>query len=402
MLHFASFGAFCAVFRGAKTPMQSPGGLMWNGKDKPYHHYPCRQTVPRKSVWWQTTGYQPKQLYEYSELRDFAAVATPATTHGRRVHHRRSPTAMQRRLENKQERFSARQVVHEEPHSQDKAEELMKAILNLKNEVNGVLDLANKNLKASQESLCTMQNSLDDCFKMPGATEAPSAADAAPGRAVVANAPGQAVVAGATAPPDAFGQPEGVAAVASQTDGCGERSAEAREDARNRRQLTVRRPGGAIYFEIGSGAENEEQREVALDAGCAAVAAPALDPNHKPLFENRPLPGPGWVRVRDAFHFREPIAGDSVVIFSPDPCADERTGTLVQRNTSSWMKDCDDGCMGDVLVADGAQDWWGKETGWHEKEFVILFHPESAPRYASECAALVESAGQGQFLLPQE
>mmetsp|Transcript_125133 Transcript_125133/g.335862 ORF Transcript_125133/g.335862 Transcript_125133/m.335862 type:complete len:174 (+) Transcript_125133:783-1304(+) len=160
--------------------MQSPGGLMWNGKDQSYHHYSCRQTVPRRSVWWQTIGYQPKQLYEYSELRDFAAVATPATTHGRRVHHRRSPTAMQRRLENKQERFSARQVVHEEPHSQDKAEELMKAILNIKNEVNSVIDLTNKNLKVMQESLCTMQNSLNDCFRMPDATEAPGAADAAP------------------------------------------------------------------------------------------------------------------------------------------------------------------------------------------------------------------------------
>ncbi|CAK0863370.1 unnamed protein product [Prorocentrum cordatum] len=39
--------------------MRSPGGLMWNGKDKSYHHYPCRQTVPRQSVWWQTTKNPP-------------------------------------------------------------------------------------------------------------------------------------------------------------------------------------------------------------------------------------------------------------------------------------------------------------------------------------------------------
>jgi len=201
-----------------------------------------------------------------------------------------------------------------------------------------------------------MQNSLNDCFKMPDATEAPSAADAAPGQAAVANAPGQAVVAGTTTPPDASGQPEGVAAVASQTDGCGKGSAEAREDTHNQQRLTVQRPGGAIYFEIGSGAENEEQREVVLDAGCAAVAAPALDPNHKPLFENRPLPGPGWVRVRDAFHFRGPIAGDRVMTFFPYPHNDERTGTLVQRNTSPWLKDCDRGCTWDALVADGTQD----------------------------------------------
>mmetsp|Transcript_15722 Transcript_15722/g.44679 ORF Transcript_15722/g.44679 Transcript_15722/m.44679 type:complete len:240 (+) Transcript_15722:1-720(+) len=239
----------------------------------------------------------------------------------------------------------------------------MKAILNLKDEVNSMIDLTNKNLKVMQESLCTMQNSLNDCFKMPDATEAPSAADAAPGQAAVANAPGQAVVAGTTTPPDASGQPEGVAAVASQTDGCRKASAEAREDTHNQQRLTVQRPGGAIYFEIGSGAENEEQREVVLDAGCAAVAAPALDPNHKPLFENRPLPGPGWVRVRDAFHFREPIAGDRVVIFSPFPHRGERAGTLVQRNTSSWLKDCDKGCTRDVLVDAGTQDWWEKETG---------------------------------------
>jgi len=345
---------------------------MWNGKDKSYHHYSCRQTVPRRSVWWQTTGYQPKQLYEYSELRDFTAVATPATTHGRRAHHRRSPTAMQRRLEKKQERFSARQVVHEEPHSQDKAEELMKAILNIKNEVNSVIDLTNKNLKVMQESSCTMQNSLNDCFEMPGATEAPSAADAAPGQAAVANAPGQAAVAGTTALPDAFGQPEGVAAVASQTDGCVRGSAEAREDTHNQQRLTLQHPGGADCCEIGSGAENEEQREVVLDAGCAAVAAPAVDPNHNPLFENRPPPGPGWVRVRDAFHFREPIAGDRVLGFSPFSYRGEPTGTLVQRNTSPFLKDHDIGCRWGVLADDGTQDWFEKEVGWREKEFVIL------------------------------
>ncbi|CAK0899690.1 unnamed protein product [Prorocentrum cordatum] len=352
--------------------MQSSGGLMWNGKDKSYHHHSCRQTVPRNIVWWQTTGYQPKQLYEYSELRDFTAVATPATIHGRRAHHRRSSTAMQRRLEKKQERFSARQVVHEEPRSQDKAEELMEAILNLKNEVNSVIDFANKNLKVMQESSCTMQNSLNDCFKMPGATEAPSAADAAPGQAEVANAPGQAVVAGTTALPDAFGQPEGVAAVASQTDGCGKGSAQAREDTHNQQRLTAQRPGGAIYFEIGSDAENEEQREVVLDAGCAAVVAPAADPNHKPLFERRPPPGPGWVRVRDAFHFREPIPGDRVLGFFTGLFGGERVGTLVQRNTSWMLEDCEKGCRWDVLVADGIQDWLEKEIGWHEKEFVIL------------------------------
>ncbi|CAK0863371.1 unnamed protein product [Prorocentrum cordatum] len=279
---------------------------------------------------------------------------------------------MQRRLEKKQERFSARQVVHEEPHSQEKAEELMKAILNLKNEVNSMIDLTNKNLKVMQERSCTMQNSLNDCFKMPSATEAPSAADAAPGQAAVANAPGQAVVAGTTTPPDAFGQPEGVAAVASQTDGCGMGSAGAREDTHNQQRLTAQRPGGAIYFEIGSDAENDEQREVVLDAGCAAVAAPAVDPNHKPLFEFHPLPGDGWARFRDAFHFREPIAGNRVLGFSPYPYRGERVGTLVQRNTSWMLDDCDKGCRWDVLVADGSQDWLEKEIGWHEKEFVIL------------------------------
>jgi len=55
----------------------------------------------------------------------------------------------------------------------------MKAILNIKNEVNSVIDLTNKNLKVMQESSCTMQNSLNDCFEMPDGTEAPSAKAAA-------------------------------------------------------------------------------------------------------------------------------------------------------------------------------------------------------------------------------
>ncbi|CAK0836417.1 unnamed protein product [Prorocentrum cordatum] len=275
---------------------------------------------------------------------------------------------MQRRLEKKQERFSARQVVHEEPHSQNKAEEIMKAILNLKNEGNSVIDLTHKNLKVMQESLCTMQNSLNDCFKMPDATEAPSA------KAAAAEAP-DAKAAEAPAlnfPPDDFGQPEGVAAAASQTDGCGKGDAEAREDTHNQQRQTVQHPGGAVCFEIGPGAENEEQREVVLDAGCAAVATPAVDPNHKSLFEYRPPPGPAWVRVRDAFHFREPIAGDRVLDFSPSPCDGERTGTVVQRNSSSLLKESEIACRWDVLVDDGFQNWFEKEIGWHEKEFVIL------------------------------
>jgi len=338
---------------------------MWN-KTISSQSGSCWQTPRGGEVCPVTTGYQPNCSSELSHLTAVAATI-PATPNGRRTHHRRSPTAMQRRLEKKQERFSARQVVHEELHSQDKTEKLLTAILNIKSEMNTKFDqhvniidkyfeefkanivsdikkffgdkgfgfiapdnggedvfvhgkvngpdrdayleegdaveyelewdnLTSKNLAEMQESLRTTQNSFNDCFK-------------------------------------------GVA--------------EVREE---------QNPGGAVCFEAGSGgvlgqaegalpvvvdprdAEIKEQHEVAFDAGGAEVAALAVDSEDKPLFEFR-YPGPGWVRIRDAYHPRKPLAGDRVL--GCQPHCEDQVGTLVQLRSDRW----------DVRVAGRAESW---------------------------------------------